>query len=144
MVNPSRPWLIDSSVIVKWVSDEPDSGTALAIRAMAADGNVIISEFSLFEVANALRFKASFNEQQTRRAIGTLVGSQITILPFDIGVLADAIESAYRYDLTVYDSYFVGLADLEGLRLITADEKMAVKVRGHSDVMTLREFEESR
>jgi len=54
-------------------------------------------------------------------------------------VADDAI--AWAYKITIYDALYVALAEQVGYPLITADEVMVGKLKGHSIVVPLRELE---
>lgn len=143
MANKSgTPILLDSSVIVKWFLSEDDSNEALWLRAADRTDkiSVVLTELSFYEVTNALSRADAIKPQQTHRAIQALRDESSMLMPFDINVLHVAIEIAEDADISVYDAYFVAQADLEGLRLITADKKLARAVRGLTDVMTLEEY----
>jgi predicted nucleic acid-binding protein len=47
---------------------------------------------------------------------------------------------AWAYKITLYDALYVALAEQVGYPLITADEIMVKKLKGHSIVVPLQEF----
>jgi len=63
-----------------------------------------------------------------------LDGSQVTRF-----VKATAI--AWAYQVAVYDAADVALAERQGFPLLTADEVMIRKMKGHSIVVRLRDME---
>jgi predicted nucleic acid-binding protein len=142
--NSSRPILLDTSVIAKWFLDETDSASALTLRrSQRTKGiEVALADLSYYELANVLRFRKAYSEKGVHRAITDLKNGDIPVIPFDLGALHIAIENAYEYGLSLYDAYFVALADLEGMRLVTADRQLVDKVQGHSDVITLGDYTE--
>lgn len=50
--------VLDSSVIIKWFSEEEDTDIALSLRERNINGELMIAvpDLSLYEVANALRY----------------------------------------------------------------------------------------
>jgi len=54
-------------------------------------------------------------------------------------VANDAI--AWGYKIMIYDAVYVALAEKVGYPLITADDVMVRKLKGHSIVVPLRELE---
>jgi predicted nucleic acid-binding protein len=48
---------------------------------------------------------------------------------------------AWVYKITIYDALYVGLAEQVEYPLITADEVMLKKLKGHSIVTALRQLE---
>ncbi len=143
MANESgTPILLDSSVLIKWFLEEEDSYQALWLKAAINKGRILtaITELSFYEIANGLRWSSIDKPREVNRAIQALQDEGLPTIAFDSNVLHVAIEIAMQAGITVYDAYFVAQADLEGLRLITADKKLARAVRGLTDVMTLEEY----
>jgi predicted nucleic acid-binding protein len=48
---------------------------------------------------------------------------------------------AWAYKITIYDALYVALAEQVGYPLITSDQAMIRKLRGHSIVVPLKELE---
>lgn len=134
---PSAPVLLDSSVILKWFLNEDGTAEAINYRRLSKRGrvDVAIAEFSFYEIANVLRFNKNISQEKVHRAIRDVAQAGLPILPFDITALHIAVENAYEYDISIYDAYFVAQADLEGMRLVTADERLAAKVNDPSSVI---------
>jgi predicted nucleic acid-binding protein len=135
----TAPILLDSSVILKWFLNEDGAKEAIQYRkdSKREKIDVAIAEFSFYEVANVLRFNKNMTQENVHRAIHDVAEAGLPILPFDITAMHIAIENAYEYDISIYDAYFVAQADLEGMRLVTADNRLADKVAHRSDVITL-------
>ncbi|MFZ3063336.1 MAG: type II toxin-antitoxin system VapC family toxin [Actinomycetota bacterium] len=141
--DPARESLVlDSSVLVKWYLEEPDSNEALEILNKAIDGEiaVLVPDLAFYEVANALISSRLYSADQINRYLEALAALGLTISDFDLNCLHVAVETSMECKLAIYDSYFVALADLEDLRLVTADEEAAKKTRGISHVVTLAEY----
>ena len=137
----STPFLLDSSIIVKWFADEPDSEKARYIGALFASGNIsiAITELSFYEVTNALRYKNNYDHDLVNRSIYELAASDVYVIPFDLNALQIAVEIAYEADISIYDAYFAAISDLEGLRFVTADRRLFRKLRGLTDIVMLEE-----
>ena len=58
-----------------------------------------------------------------------------------VDLLRKANAIAWAYKITIYDALYVALAEQVGYPLITADEVMVRKLKGHSIVVPLRELE---
>jgi predicted nucleic acid-binding protein len=134
--------VLDSSVIVKWYLEEPDSDEAQEMLSQAIHGeiNILIPDLAFYEVANALISSRLYSADQISRYLEALAVIGLVIADFDLTYLHAAVETSIECKLAIYDSYFVALADLEGLRLVTADEEAARKTRGISDVIILAEY----
>lgn len=138
-------YVIDASVLVKWFlhENEPDRERALALRDrhIAGQSTIIIPEFALLEVLNAIRFSPKGDEEDGETALEALHDLHLDIRPGDVNVLRKANAIAWAYKITIYDALYVGLAEQVGYPLITADDVMVKKLKGHNVVVPLRELE---
>jgi predicted nucleic acid-binding protein len=137
--SPVRACIIDSSVAVKWFSWEAGTEAALVLREDAYSGNCRLEapDLLLFELANALRFNARFNTEDVKLALGSLLDMGISFHPAEGPLLSRAVDLAFRYRMTVYDGCFIALADIRGLTLVTADEKLMEKAGNHAGIVRL-------
>jgi len=137
-------YVLDSSVVIKWFSqtDDPDIEKALKLRYDHMEERCILTAPSLMlcEVANVLRFKPGFDEEKVKTALESLSLMHIDILPIDPDLCAEAVEIAYKKELTVYDSYFIALAHKLDCKLITADEKLYERASDIPWVISLSEL----
>ena len=98
-------------------------------------------EFALLEVLNAIRFSPKEDEEDGETALEALHDLHLDIRPGDANVLRKANAIAWAYKITIYDALYVGLAEQVGYPLITIDDVMVKKLKGHSIVAPLRELE---
>ena len=121
--------VIDSSVAVKWFSREAGTEAALVLRedAFSSKCRLEAPDLLLFELANALRFNSRFNADDVKLALGSILDMGISFHPAEGPLLSRAVDLAFRYRMTVYDGCFIALADIRGLTLITADERLVEK-----------------
>jgi predicted nucleic acid-binding protein len=138
-------YVVDASVIVKWFlhHQEADRDRALALRDLHISGRstIYIPRLALLEVLNAIRFSPKGGEEDGETALEALQDLHLEIRPGDVDVLRKANAIAWAYKITIYDALYVALAEQVGYPLITADEKMINKLKGHSIVVPLRELE---
>ena len=138
-------YVLDASVIVKWFlyHQEADRDRALALRDLhiAGRSKIHIPRLALLEVLNAIRFSSKADEEAGEVALEALQDLHLEIKPGDVDVLRKANAIAWAYKITIYDALYVALAEQVGYPLITADEKMINKLKGHSIVVPLRELE---
>ncbi len=138
-------YVLDASVIVKWFlhQQEADRDRALALRDLHISGRskIYIPRLALLEVLNAIRFSAKANEEDGDIAIEALQDLHLEINAGDINVLRKTNAIAWAYKITIYDALYVALAEQMGYPLITADEAMVKKLKGHSIVVPLRELD---
>jgi len=133
---------IDSSVAVKWFSEEADTGKALALReaAFAGECRLEAPDLLLYEIGNALRFNSRLEAGDVVLALEALIGIGIVFHPAEGPLLSSAVELAFRHGLTVYDGCFVALAGILGVPLITADEKLIEKTAGRKGLIRLSDL----
>lgn len=120
--------VVDASLALKWVLNEPDSDRALALLNEWNSNGVVLLAPSLlaFEVTNALyknyrRNKLTFD--QVKRTYEEVLALGI-VLEFsetpDLG--KRAVELANQYTLSAaYDAHYLAMAEREGCELWTAD-----------------------
>ena len=126
-------YVMDSSVMVKWVLAEPDSDRALRLRDNLRNSfhDLISPEIFTVEASHAL----TRAERQGRIAIGQARTLFVDILttpprsfPFQPFLLR-AIDISSTMRVGVYDCIYVALADQEQCELVTADTTIVRALR---------------
>ncbi len=121
-------YVIDSSVMVKWVLTEPDSDKALRLRDDLCQSvhELLAPDIFTVEAAHAL----TRAERQPRIPVGQARGLFLDILttpphavPFQ-PLLLRAIDISSAMRIGVYDCIYVALAEQEKCELATADISM--------------------
>jgi predicted nucleic acid-binding protein len=137
-------YVVDASVIVKWFLYHQEAGRdrALALRDLHISGRstIYIPELALLEVLNAIRFSSKADEEDGETALETLQDLNLGTKEADSDLLRKTNAIAWAYKITIYDALYVALAEQVGYPLITADEVMVKKLKGHSIVVPLREL----
>lgn len=137
-------YVVDASVLVKWFfhHQESDRDCALALRDLHVSGRstIYIPRLALLEVLNAVRFSPRADEEAGETALQTLHDLHLETKPAEVDLLRKANAIAWAYKVSVYDALYVALAEQVGYPLITADEAMIKKLKGHSIVVPLREL----
>ena len=137
-------FVVDASVLVKWFlhEKEADRDRALALREFHISGRstLFIPQLALLEVLNAVRFSPKADEEDGEMALETLHDLHLETRPAELDLLRKANAIAWAYKITIYDALYVALAEQVGYPLITADEVMVKKLKGHSIVVPLREL----
>jgi predicted nucleic acid-binding protein len=138
-------YVLDASVAAKWFTrhDEADRHKAVALRALHLSGRctLVLPEFSLLEIVNAVRFSGRAEEADTTRTVEVLEKLRLGIIPLDWELLRKATAIAWEFQVSLYDAAYVALAERLGFPLLTADEVMVKKMKGHSIVLRLRDME---
>jgi len=116
--------VLDASVIFKWFSEEEGSKTALEIMTghVKGDSKIVIPEFAIIEVLNAMRFKKKTNE--VLKANQNLWKLQLDIVSIDKSIMDKAIEISSNNNLTVYDSVYAAISEILSIPLITTDKEL--------------------
>jgi len=137
-------YVVDASVLVKWFlhEKEGDRDRALALRDLhiSRRSTLFIPQLALLEVLNAVRFSPKADEEDGEMALETLHYLHLETRPAELDLLRKANAIAWAYKITIYDALYVALAEQVGYPLITADEVMVKKLKGHSIVVPLREL----
>jgi predicted nucleic acid-binding protein len=138
-------YVVDASVIVKWFlhHQEADRDRALALRDLHISGRstIYVPRLALLEVLNAIRFSPKADEEAGEMALETLQDLHLETNAADVSLLRKANAIAWAYKTTIYDALYVALAEQVGYPLITADDVMVKKLKGHSIVLPLRELD---
>ena len=138
-------YVLDASVLVKWFlhQQEGDRERALALRELHISGRstIFIPQLALLEILNAVRFAPKAKEEDGEMALETLHDLHLETKPLEVDLLRKANAIAWAYKITIYDALYVALAEQVGYPLITADEVMVKKLKGHSIVVLLRELD---
>ena len=134
--------VLDASVMVKWFSEEDDTDKALKIRNNHIEGSttVVSPDLTLYEVANALRYNPGFNVNDVGRAVADLMDLQIDLITPNRELLENSAKISYEYGLSIYDAYYLSLAKMMGLILLTADSQFYRKARGSSLIRLLKDY----
>ncbi len=140
-------FVVDASVAVKLLVDEPDSNAA---RELTASGEELHApRLMVSEVANALWRKVRLGQIERADAGAAMV--LLVEMPMrwnsDESVSADAVRLALALDHPVYDCVYLALAHRIGGMVVTADRRFATAVAPteHGEaVMTLAAYAETR
>lgn len=138
-------FVLDASVVAKWFTrhDEPAREKAIALRDRHCRGKcrLIVPEFGLLEVLNAIRYGRQSSEPDGMDALVVLKGLRLQVERLEWDALRKTIAIAWAYGVTLYDASYVAMAERLGYPLLTADGKLVAKMKGHSIVIPLREVE---
>ena len=118
--------VVDTSVAVKWVVDEPGSDKAFELIPRS----LLAPELFQAEVGNALTKKVLVRELTAEQAkLGfRRIMSRVSLVPSaPFGERAFALALLLHH--SIYDCYFLALAEEHGPLMVTADLVFADKVR---------------
>lgn len=124
-----RRLVVDASVAIKWVIEEPGTAEALALRHY----RLVAPDLLIAECANILWKKVCRREifrDEASLAARLLEHADVELLPMR-RLLEPATRLAIQVDHPAYDCVYLALAQSIGCSFVTADTKFCSKVRGH-------------
>jgi predicted nucleic acid-binding protein len=129
--------VLDASVVIPLVRDERFSASAWRLLSQwrAAGGDLIAPFLLWLELANVL-VRYSVSPEATLETIHGVEGLGIRTVPFDRPLLALAVQHAHTLRLTIYDSWYLALAEAEDGRLATADRALAAAAGDRAILLT--------
>lgn len=126
-----RKVVVDTSVVIKWILDEPDSAIALALLNKWVNEKWIIQAPPLlaYEVSNALYQrlrKGEISVEKAKQGLRDVLFAELKLNFLDYPVLSNrAIELAHQYSLqAAYHAHFLALAEREKCEYWTADTRL--------------------
>lgn len=136
-------FVLDSSVIVKWFCQEENTELALKFREGYVNGyaNIAFPDLVIYEIANALRYNQKITEEDVKNSVNSLIDLDIDIIVPTKKVTESAISLAFKYNITLYDAYFVALAKELGFEFVTADENFYNKIKELNFVKLLKNIQ---
>ena len=121
--------IVDASVAVKWFAEEPQSDEAEAI--LAGPDDLHAPDLILAELGNALCKKARLGLVTSEQALDALLRAsaffaRLHPLP---DLASRATEIAIDIEHSVYDCFYLALAERERLPMVSADRRLLRKKR---------------
>ena len=120
-------YVLDASVALKWVLNEPDSPAALKLRADFSQHacELLAPDIILVEIAHSLT-RAERRGIVTQPAVlfGDILSTRPDLHPH-IPLLPRAIGLSSQLRIGVYDCLYLALAERERCEVVTADGRLA-------------------
>ena len=122
--------VVDASVALKWVLDEPGDREA---RALVETGEPLIApELIVAEVVNVAWKRLLATEITSRQA--AVIAAEVPRVFAELLAIGPlrmrALEIASELRHPAYDCFYVALAEARDVKLITADRRLAAKLAG--------------
>jgi predicted nucleic acid-binding protein len=135
-------YVVDASVAIKWLIDEPGTQQAIALRRHTLSAPDLL----LPECANILWKKVRRDELSGDEAVvcaRLLARADVELIPAR-GLLDQAMRLSIRLDHPAYDCMYLGLAQAAGRPFVTADgrllRRLAAEPATGIQVIALNEF----
>jgi predicted nucleic acid-binding protein len=125
-------FVVDASVAIKWLIDEPLSGQA--VRLLDADVPLVAPELIYAEAANAIwaiARRGQIDTAEVHEALDLLADAPLTVPSSMRQLMAAAARLAHDLDHPVYDCLYLALALQEQRPVITADRRFYAVVQSH-------------
>src|SRR2546428_11617331 len=116
MAGQERELVFDSSVAVKWFSEEEDTDKALLLKEKHVQGSARLraSDLLYYEVTNALHFKPAYDEPRLVAADESLFDLHLNDHRTDTKILEGDSRIASKSEVIGYDVEPGALADMMG------------------------------
>lgn len=127
----SAPLVVDASVALKWLIEEPDSEAALALQGR----DLVAPALLRLEVANVLRTlvaRGTANRAQALDLLALFQTAPVTIIDPDEALEVRALEMGLELGHPVYDCLYLALSERTGCTLVTADGRFLKALRATS------------
>ena len=138
--------MVDASVAVKWVlSGEAYEENAAKFKdnQLSENAEMFAPSLMIHEVANSL-WKAiklkRITQEDAFRAMNDLGDLQINLQEQYWTEASREFAIAIKLDITTYDAAYLALSEKMNAPVITADDKLYEKVKGHFKVLHLRDY----
>ena len=120
--------VVDASVAVKWLVDEPEADAARGLQDPRLELHV--PRLMAIEVANALRRKVQKGELEASEAAAQVAVIHEAPLYWadDEAIAGDALRIALAIPHSLYDCVYLALAHRLGARVVTADMRFVHRV----------------
>ena len=125
-------FVVDASVAVKWLVEEPLSD--YAVRLLENDVVLVAPELLFAEVANALwtiARRGNISADDVREALSVLDDAPLSVPESMKHLIPAAARLAIDLDHAVYDCLYLALAIQEQRPVVTADQRFRDVVQGH-------------
>ena len=124
----TKTYVVDTSVVMQYLLVETYTSQAIVLVQRLRQGlQLCVPEFCLLECANVFWKQVRFQGMLQTDAEQLLV--ELLALPFQImpvgNLLPRALQIGLSYNLAIYDSFYIALAESLNCPLITVDQKQA-------------------
>lgn len=124
----AQNFVIDSSVIIKWLKKDNEEKTAQAQvyyeRFKLKETGIIIPDIIFYELANFISRDNPENQKDWDELIAALYLPPVEIIPPDKKFVMDTVLLAREFKISSYDAAYLNAAKTRQAKLVTADEKL--------------------
>lgn len=136
-------YVLDTSVVVQWFHHSREKHVKEAARLgkdLQADRiRIILPDILPLELLNAFIKGKNAAPEKSYSMIANLFKIPITITEVSLPVLEITAVLMKQYGLTSYDAYFLALAQYEGCKLISDDQKAHGRIN-NGTILMLKDY----
>lgn len=122
--------IVDASVAVKWFFPEPGRETAAAL--LQPNALIVVPDLIIPEVGNVVwkKVRRGDADESYARTVISLLPKFFNEVVQSTELSEAAMRIALELRHPVYDAFYLALAELRGLPLVTADRRLADRAAG--------------
>lgn len=122
--------ILDASVLAKTFVKENNSDKAMELidGYLRGEYTIIISELTIWEVLNALKYHNAFPNEMLAKVGEALYYYGFKIVNLNLEFILKSIEIALEHNVTIYDATYIALTEIHKGEFITADNKLYEKL----------------
>jgi len=139
-----RPsYVLDASVAAKWFNNEHLTDRAVKVRDAFVKGRVELCapEHLIYEVGNAIWKNKEIGAWDCASAITNLIDIDINLVRLDSNLASQSMRTARDLQVSYYDAVYIQLSDHLDIPLLSADDKLILKIKKDCDFLHLKDFE---
>jgi len=123
--------VLDTSIIYKWFVKEEDTSKALSLLDDYIERKIqiVIPDLLFHELANALRYNPKIERGEVEEMIDDLFELDLQVIMTTPILIKSALKFSYEYQISVYDSLYLALAQSLEFEFITADRRLYEKTK---------------
>src|SRR4030066_273295 len=120
--------VLDASIAVKWFSaraeDNVESALEIQRQKISSNLEIIVPDLFYLEIVNAFLSRSRFGVEDIFMIEEALHKMNLKVIYPDHAILNSAIRIAHACGLTIYDSFYIAVAEFFKAPLFTEDKKI--------------------
>jgi len=131
--------ILDASVLAKTFVKENNSDKAMELidGYLRGEYSIVISELTIWEVLNALKYHEAFPDEMLAKVGEALYYYGFKIINLNLELILKAIDIATENNITIYDAIYLALTELHRGEFVTADKKLYEKLHNKYPIKLL-------
>ncbi|MEA2016095.1 MAG: type II toxin-antitoxin system VapC family toxin [Actinomycetota bacterium] len=136
--------VLDASVGVKWFNEKNEEDVEIALeiqkQKILSKLEIIVPDLFFLEIINAFITRSTFATEDILIMEEALQKMNLKVVSPDHFILNEAIKVARDFNLTIYDSLYVAVANFYSTQLLTGDKKILQSRNKLGFIKPLKEF----